>query len=92
MTDLNKKREAKQVNWTPECDHAFKKLKELLCSTRVLQSPDFDKELILQRDASERGVGAVLRQCDDSGQEHCPQSLYNMQREGVNLQAVEKTA
>ena len=49
---------------------AFRKLKELLCSAPVLYAPNYEKEFILQTDASERGVGAVLSQTDDEGEDH----------------------
>ena len=70
LTDLTKKTAPNQVRWDSKCDQAFKRLKELLCSSPILQSPDFARPFILQTDASDRGVGAVLTQRDDSGQEH----------------------
>ena len=57
------------VNWSSECDRAFIRLKEILCSDPVLQAPNFDKVFILQTDASEEGLGAVLSQADHKGQE-----------------------
>ena len=59
-----------QVVWTPECAAAFEKLKSLLCSAPVVQAPNFEKQFIVQTDASERGVGAVLSQLDESGADH----------------------
>ena len=70
LTDLTRKCMPNQVVWTPECAAAFEKLKSLLCSAPVLQAPNFEKQFIVQTDASERGVGAVLSQLDESGADH----------------------
>ena len=70
LTDLTRKSMPNQVVWTPECAVAFEKLKFLLCSAPVFQAPNFEKQFILQTDASEQGVGAVLNQLDGSGADH----------------------
>ena len=70
LTDLTKKSQSTIVNWTADCEEAFRKLKERLCTSPVLHSPDFTREFLLQTDASERGVRAVLSQRDDSGADH----------------------
>ena len=67
LTDLTRKTKPNQVVWTPECAAAFDQLKDSLCSSPVLKSPDWDKPFILQTDASNRGVGAVLSQPDADG-------------------------
>jgi len=41
---------------------AFQKLKDLLVSTPVLALPNFDKEILVEADASGMGIGAVLMQ------------------------------
>ena len=53
------------VQWTEELDDTFFKLKEAMASKPILKGPDNSKEFILQTDASERGVGAVLSQEDN---------------------------
>ena len=53
-----------------ECDQASQRLKFLLYSFPVLRSPDFQKLFILQTDASDYGVGAVLSQEDENGDDH----------------------
>ena len=65
LSDLTKKSQPNQVNWTIECTTAFEELKQALCSSPVLVSPDWNKQFILQTDASERGVGAVLCQLSE---------------------------
>lgn len=67
LTDLIRNDAPNRVVWTPQCQKAFDDLKRRLCSSAVLRSPDFDRQFILQTDASNRGVGAVLSQYDDYG-------------------------
>ena len=55
--------------WTPECQDAFDKLRERLCSATLLAYPDFQKPFILDTDASNTGIGGVLSQLDDEGRE-----------------------
>ena len=55
--------------WTPECQSAFEMLKNLLSTAPVLSYPDFTAEFILDSDASNHGIGAVLSQLKD-GVEH----------------------
>ena len=58
--------------WTWECQLAFDRLKELLCSAPVLAYPQFggNHHFILEADASLAGLGAVLAQMGDDGQVH----------------------
>ena len=70
LSDLIRKNRPNRVEWTPACDKAFDDLKKQLCSDPVLKSPDFSKAFILQTDASNRGVGAVLSQIGDDNEEH----------------------
>ena len=76
LTVLTKKNVPNRVRWTPKCEQAFRTLLESLCSKPVLKSPDFDRTFILQTDASDRGIGAVLSQRQDSGVEH-PVAFYS---------------
>ena len=48
--------------WTIECDTAFAELKLQLCSSLILTFPDFSLPFILDTDASQCGIGAVLSQ------------------------------
>jgi len=53
-----------------EGERAFNKLKEMLCSAPVLRSPDFSKPFYIHCDASNTGVGGVLVQRSESGEEY----------------------
>ena len=67
LTDLTKKDHPNLLQWTRECDMAFNQLKNQLCNAPMLQSPDFDREFLLQTNASSCGIGAVLSQLHDAG-------------------------
>ena len=47
----------------------MEKLQQLLCSQRVLRRPDYTRPFHLRTDWSQDGVGAVLSQHDEAGQE-----------------------
>lgn len=55
-----------QFKWNDRHQKAFDKLRKCLQSRPILAYPDFDKEFALFTDASEYGVGAVLRQHIDN--------------------------
>ena len=76
LTDLTKKDTPNKIPWTSTCQQAFSNLKLALYSAPILSSPDFNRPFILQIDASDRGVRAVLSQHDAIRQEH-PITFFN---------------
>lgn len=52
----------RRVFWTPEADRAFRTLKEKFTSAPILQVPDPERQFVVEVDASDTGVGAVLSQ------------------------------
>lgn len=56
-------------SWTPACEEAFKKGKEMLLSSTVLVHYDTEKPLRFACDASLYGVGAVISHVMDNGDE-----------------------
>ena len=57
-----------KFQWTNECDAAFKSLKQHLTQTPTLSYPDFKKPFILDTDASNVAIGAVLSQVVDGAE------------------------
>ena len=60
ITDLTK--QTARFRWTPEAQTAFETLKDLFTSASILRHPDASLPYILEVDASETAVGAVLSQ------------------------------
>ena len=56
--------------WASELQKAFDALKIALTTTPVLGYPIFNREFILETDASLTGLGAVLSQIDENGKVH----------------------
>ena len=52
----------KKLRWTEQADKAFADLKEAFTTAPILKHPDPTQPFIVEVDASETGVGAVLSQ------------------------------
>lgn len=63
LTQLLKK---KQFQWTTEAQDSFESLKQAMVSTPVLALPNSDKPFVIDTDASDIGIGAVLMQDQQS--------------------------
>ena len=91
LTQLTQK--SATFQWGAPQQKAFSILKQSLCSAPVLAYPDFDRPFILQTDASNVGLGAVLTQIDQKGLErviaYASSTLSQRER---NYSAIEKEA
>ena len=65
LTNVTKTKEGKAFRWTSEENKSFEHLKELLVQSPILRCPDFNKPFVLQTDASNHGLGAILMQVQD---------------------------
>ncbi|GFW44722.1 retrovirus-related Pol polyprotein from transposon 297 [Trichonephila clavipes] len=71
LTDTLKGRAKKgEITWTTECENAFRELKGKLIDKPVLYAPNFEREFIVQTDALNAGMGAVLTQLNEQGEEN----------------------
>ncbi|XP_016103330.1 uncharacterized protein [Sinocyclocheilus grahami] len=92
LTDLTRKGQPEKVQWTPAAEEAFQRVKGALISEPILRAPDFSCPFLLEMDASNTGLGAVLSQIRE-GEEHpviyISRKLIPAER---NYAAVEKEA
>lgn len=67
ITNLLRKKQ--KFEWTPTCAAAFDKIKECLVSAPIISCPDFNRPFCVQTDASDYGLGAVLTQDGEDGEQ-----------------------
>eukprot|EP00731_Ephydatia_muelleri_P009833 Em0005g419a len=63
------KEHAVNFSWTAECQEAFENLRSRLTRAPILAFPDYTLPFVLDTDASDLGIGAVLSQVSSLGQE-----------------------
>ena len=92
LTDMTRKMCPNRLQWTDESISAFKDIQQALGKNPVLHSPDFDKPFILQTDASDRGIGAVLLQGPPEDQHPLAFISRKLEPREVRYSTVEKEA
>ena len=65
--DASDRKSGKTLCWSDEADGALASLKQALCSAPIYTYPRFDREFVLEVDASLKGLGACLSQLDENG-------------------------
>lgn len=69
FTELLKKNMPERIKWEQKHSDALEEIKRVLMNKPVLVAPDHNKDYIMQTDATQNSVAAVLSQLDDNGQE-----------------------
>lgn len=62
-------RKDQKFNWTEKCQETFDTIKKLLCLKPILEIFDPDLPIHIYTDASIQGIGAILKQPQENGEE-----------------------
>ena len=90
LTDLTKKGQPQKVAWGESQEKAFLALKKALCSSPILKLPEVDKEFVLQTDASDIGIGAVLLQEEDGAKKPVAYASRKLKKAELSYATIEK--
>lgn len=88
QTDLTKKGLSNKVVWGKQ-ENAFTALKSALMVMPVLKLPNLNETFILQTDASDLGVGAVLLQYEDGVKKPVAYASKKLTKGQVNYSTIE---
>ena len=90
MTDITRKGQPNHVKWGDAQEKAFRTLKQLLLKEPILKLPTCAESFILQTDASEFGLGAILLQRE--GEVKLPVAYARRKLKGgeLNYSTIEK--
>ena len=80
-----------KFEWTEKCNIAFLELKKRLTTAPILAYPNFEKPYIVECDASNVAIGAILSQKDDNNKLH-PVAYYSrsLNNAEINYSITEK--
>lgn len=78
--------------WTNDCENAFQQLKSSLCKAPVLRFPDYRKTFLIQTDASQFGLGAILAQVHADGEHPVSFASRTLSKAERNYATIEKEA
>lgn len=90
LHELTGKNQPNRISWRKETKEAFEDLRAALCEEPVLVSPNFAKKFVLQTDASEVGIGAVLSQIQDEVEHPVMYLSRKLMKHEKNYATVEK--
>jgi len=69
LTDLTRKGAANHLKWAQAQTNVFNALRQFVANPQIFLPPDFRKQFIIQTDASNEGIGAMLLQ-EEEGVKH----------------------
>ena len=90
LIDLTKKTSPNKIEWTQECQIGLDRLKEALISEPILQVPDMSKPFVVQSDASNKALGAVLLQEHEGSLLPCFYASRRLLDREINYAIIEK--
>ena len=90
LTDITKRGCPNKVVWTDAQEKAFSYFKKVLSSGPILRLPDLSRDFILQTDASEVGIGAVLLESYDNQYFPVAYASKKLARSELNYSVIEK--
>lgn len=69
LTDRTGKSHPDSIQWTEELEHQFQHLRQALAEETALNAFKENRETLIHSNASDKGIGGVLLQRDEGGQE-----------------------
>lgn len=69
LYEIAKNKIIKEELWTDDHQKAFERIKNCMTNAPILRNPIWGRKMSILTDACEKGVGAILTQIDDNGNE-----------------------
>lgn len=90
LYQLSTKKLITDAMWTEKENESFKTIKKRMCQSPVLRTPDWSKPMIIQADASDIGIGAILTQNDSQAEYVIEYYSYKLTPTEVKYSPTEK--